>query len=269
MGGRTLPIDPDTALGIWCAPGETVTIPAVLRGRRSVRVTDAGGIPRPFVIDGRQAAGAAEVEAGAHILAVTGDAAVSRFLLISAERPELSPEGPPPPVPEAERAAVPKFAPLLAGATAFFDLGRSGSRPFALRVAEAGFYRVETTGRLATSLTLSDRFRQFQRSASANGVGRNALLIEYLVNSRGGRLSRQSAWTILRTAAERAGITADVSPHTLRPRHATPPQEGGADVRDVQELLGHASVTTTEIYTMVTVDHLREVYRSAHPRAMG
>ncbi len=99
----------------------------------------------------------------------------------------------------------------------------------------------------------------------AGGRGTPALL----VNSRGGRLSRQSAWTILRTAAERAGITADVSPHTLRHSYATHLLEGGADVRVVQELLGHASVTTTQIYTMVTVDHLREVYRSSHPRATG
>ena len=99
----------------------------------------------------------------------------------------------------------------------------------------------------------------------AHGRGTPALL----VNSRGGRLSRQSAWTILRTSAERAGITADVSPHTLRHSYATHLLEGGADVRVVQELLGHASVTTTQIYTMVTVDHLREVYRSSHPRAMG
>jgi integrase/recombinase XerD len=99
----------------------------------------------------------------------------------------------------------------------------------------------------------------------AGGRGTPALL----VNSRGGRLSRQSAWTILRTAAERAGLTADVSPHTLRHSYATHLLEGGADVRVVQELLGHASVTTTQIYTMVTVDHLREVYRSSHPRAVG
>lgn len=98
----------------------------------------------------------------------------------------------------------------------------------------------------------------------ALGKGSPALL----VNSRGGRLSRQSAWTILRTAAERAGITAEVSPHTLRHSYATHLLEGGADVRVVQELLGHASVTTTQIYTMVTVDHLREVYRSSHPRAV-
>ncbi len=88
-----------------------------------------------------------------------------------------------------------------------------------------------------------------------------------LLNARGGRLSRQSAWTILRTAAERAGITAGVSPHTLRHSYATHLLDGGADVRVVQELLGHASVTTTQIYTLVTVDHLREVYLTAHPRA--
>ncbi len=87
------------------------------------------------------------------------------------------------------------------------------------------------------------------------------------LNARGGRLSRQSAWTILRDAAAQAGIAADVSPHTLRHSFATHLLEGGADVRVVQELLGHASVTTTQIYTLVTVDHLREVYLAAHPRA--
>jgi len=87
------------------------------------------------------------------------------------------------------------------------------------------------------------------------------------VNARGGRLSRQSAWTVLRTAATRAGLTAGISPHTLRHSFATHLLDGGADVRVVQELLGHASVTTTQIYTMVTVERLREVYASAHPRA--
>ena len=95
------------------------------------------------------------------------------------------------------------------------------------------------------------------------GPGTPALFL----NARGGRLSRQSAWTILRTVAEQAGITADVSPHTLRHSFATHLLDGGADVRVVQELLGHASVTTTQIYTLVTVDHLREVYLTSHPRA--
>ncbi|MDT4892598.1 MAG: integrase/recombinase XerD [Pseudonocardiales bacterium] len=95
------------------------------------------------------------------------------------------------------------------------------------------------------------------------------------VNARGGPLSRQSAWTILRTAAERAGIggaggsLAGISPHTLRHSFATHLMEGGADVRVVQELLGHSSVTTTQIYTLVTVDRLREVYATSHPRARG
>jgi integrase/recombinase XerD len=87
------------------------------------------------------------------------------------------------------------------------------------------------------------------------------------LNSRGGSLSRQSAWTVLRNAADKAGLSGDISPHTLRHSFATHLMEGGADVRVVQELLGHASVTTTQIYTLVTVDQLREVYATAHPRA--
>lgn len=87
------------------------------------------------------------------------------------------------------------------------------------------------------------------------------------LNARGGRLSRQSAWTVLKKSAERAGVSVDVSPHTMRHSFATHLLDGGADVRVVQELLGHASVTTTQIYTLVTVDKLREIYATAHPRA--
>ncbi len=100
---------------------------------------------------------------------------------------------------------------------------------------------------------------------SAGGRGTPALFL----NARGGRLSRQSAWTVLVKAAERAGVRAEVSPHTLRHSFATHLLDGGADVRVVQELLGHASVTTTQVYTLVTVDSLREVYATAHPRALA
>jgi integrase/recombinase XerD len=99
---------------------------------------------------------------------------------------------------------------------------------------------------------------------AAAGRGTPAIFL----NARGGVLSRQSAWTILRRAAEAAGLDpARISPHTLRHSYATHLLDGGADVRVVQELLGHASVTTTQVYTLVTVDHLREVYALAHPRA--
>lgn len=104
---------------------------------------------------------------------------------------------------------------------------------------------------------------------AAAGRGTPAVFL----NARGGALSRQGAWTILRRAAQRAGLPVDgpqaVSPHTLRHSYATHLLDGGADVRVVQELLGHASVTTTQVYTLVTVERLREVYATAHPRARG
>ena len=91
------------------------------------------------------------------------------------------------------------------------------------------------------------------------------------LNARGGRLTRQGAWGVLHAAAARAGLApeTDVSPHTLRHSFATHMLDGGADIRVVQELLGHASVTTTQVYTLITVDRLREVYASSHPRALG
>lgn len=89
------------------------------------------------------------------------------------------------------------------------------------------------------------------------------------LNARGARLSRQSAYGVVRKAAEKAQLEVEVSPHTLRHSYATHLLQGGADVRVVQELLGHSSVTTTQIYTAVTPDTLREVYATSHPRARG
>ena len=100
---------------------------------------------------------------------------------------------------------------------------------------------------------------------STGGKGTPALFL----NARGARLSRQSVWAVLQKAAERAQLSSHVSPHTLRHSFATHLLHRGADVRVVQELLGHASVTTTQLYTLVTVDTLREVYAAAHPRAVS
>jgi integrase/recombinase XerD len=106
------------------------------------------------------------------------------------------------------------------------------------------------------------------RPALATATRRASASPAVFLNARGGRLTRQGAWAALRATAMRAGI-ADVSPHTLRHSFATHLLDGGADVRVVQELLGHASVTTTQVYTLVTVEKLREIYASAHPRALG
>ncbi|HLT60245.1 MAG TPA: site-specific tyrosine recombinase XerD [Microlunatus sp.] len=133
----------------------------------------------------------------------------------------------------------------------------------AIRVlGKGGKERLVPLGRYARA-AVSAYLVRGRPELARRGRGTPALLL----NARGGRLSRQSAWAILRATAERAGVAADISPHTLRHSFATHLLDGGADVRVVQELLGHASVTTTQIYTLVTVDHLREVYLTAHPRA--
>ena len=98
---------------------------------------------------------------------------------------------------------------------------------------------------------------------AAKGTATPALFL----GPRGARLSRQSAWLVIQAAAERAGLSAHVSPHTFRHSFATHLLQGGADVRVVQELLGHSSVATTQLYTLVTADALRDVYTTAHPRA--
>jgi integrase/recombinase XerD len=127
---------------------------------------------------------------------------------------------------------------------------------------KGGKERVVPVGSYARK-AVDDYLVRGRPALAAGGRGTARLFL----NARGGALSRQSAWTILRVAAERAGLATEISPHTLRHSYATHLLDGGADVRVVQELLGHASVSTTQVYTLVTVDRLREVYATAHPRA--
>ena len=127
---------------------------------------------------------------------------------------------------------------------------------------KGGKERVVPVGSYARK-AVDDYLVRARPALAAGGRGTARLFL----NARGGALSRQSAWTILRVAAERAGLETEISPHTLRHSYATHLLDGGADVRVVQELLGHASVSTTQVYTLVTVDRLREVYATAHPRA--
>ncbi|WP_127129115.1 site-specific tyrosine recombinase XerD [Georgenia sp. SYP-B2076] len=124
--------------------------------------------------------------------------------------------------------------------------------------------RVVPVGRYAVEAIEAYLVRGRPELAAA-GRGTPAVFL----NTRGNPLSRQSAWAVLQQAAARAGQDQHISPHTLRHSFATHLLAGGADVRVVQELLGHASVTTTQIYTQVTVQTMREVYAAAHPRALG
>jgi integrase/recombinase XerD len=144
---------------------------------------------------------------------------------------------------------------------------RSAEMPATVRLSgKGGKQRLVPVGSYARDAMEAYLIRA--RPALAAASGRAAASPALFLNARGGRLTRQGAWGALRNAAERAGI-AEVSPHVLRHSFATHLLDGGADVRVVQELLGHASVTTTQIYTLVTVDKLREVYAAAHPRALG
>ncbi len=152
-----------------------------------------------------------------------------------------------------------------------------------IRISEAVGLDVDDVDRDAATLVVTgkgDRQRRLPLGeVASNWIGdylvraRPALAVKgkgnpkLFLNSRGAPLSRQSAWAIVSDSAKSARIEADISPHTLRHSYATHLLERGADVRVVQELLGHASVTTTQIYTLVTADALREVYATSHPRA--
>jgi len=115
------------------------------------------------------------------------------------------------------------------------------------------------------ALTALDNYLVRLRPGLVEKSGKNESAL--FLNSRGGRLSRQSAWNIVLAAAKACGLEGKVSPHVFRHSYATHLLDGGADIRVVQELLGHSSVTTTQIYTLVTIDKIRQSYSSAHPRA--
>ena len=145
------------------------------------------------------------------------------------------------------------------------DLDHLVSDPAVLLTGKGGKQRYVPVGRYAVKAL--DAYLVRGRPPLAGKAVRKASPAVFL-NARGGRLTRQGAWGILREAAARAGQP-EVSPHTLRHSFATHLLDGGADIRVVQELLGHASVTTTQVYTLITVDKLREVYAASHPRAFG
>jgi integrase/recombinase XerD len=141
--------------------------------------------------------------------------------------------------------------------------------PLVRLIGKGGKHRIVPVGRYAARALQAYLVRA--RPGLAAASRRASASPAVFLNARGGRLTRQGAWGVLHAAAGRAGLPADaeVSPHTLRHSFATHLLDGGADIRVVQELLGHASVATTQVYTLVTVDKLREVYAAAHPRASG
>jgi len=123
--------------------------------------------------------------------------------------------------------------------------------------------RIVPLGQFATK-SINDYLVRIRPMLKSKNAKSNPALF---LNTRGDRISRQSAWNIVLRAAKDAGISEHVSPHVFRHSYATHLLDGGADIRVVQELLGHASVTTTQIYTLITIDKVRESYAMSHPRA--
>lgn len=146
------------------------------------------------------------------------------------------------------------------------DAGDTRSGGSVLLSGKGGKERRVPLGRYAAT-AIDDYLVRARPGLAAKGPATGQRAGALFLNARGGRLSRQSAWSVLRSAALKAGLSEEISPHTLRHSFATHLLERGADVRVVQELLGHSSVTTTQIYTLVTIDQLREVYAASHPRA--
>ena len=149
------------------------------------------------------------------------------------------------------------------------EYSESPEDPVVRLVGKGSKHRVVPVGSYAVRALQAYLVRA--RPALAAASRRVSVSPAVFLNARGGRLTRQGAWGVLHAAAARAGLdpVPGVSPHTLRHSFATHLLDGGADIRVVQELLGHASVTTTQVYTLITVDRLREVYASSHPRALG
>jgi integrase/recombinase XerD len=141
-----------------------------------------------------------------------------------------------------------------------------GADPVVRLIGKGGKHRVVPMGSYAVRALEAYLVRA--RPGLATASRRASACPAVFLNARGGRLTRQGAWGVLHAAATRAGLP-EVSPHTLRHSFATHMLDGGADIRVVQELLGHASVTTTQVYTLITVDRLREVYATSHPRALA
>ena len=123
--------------------------------------------------------------------------------------------------------------------------------------------RLVPLGKFAVA-AIEDYFTRTRPALAAKNTKSEPALF---LNARGRRLSRQSAWQIVLDAASATGLEGKVSPHVFRHSYATHLLDGGADIRVVQELLGHSSVTTTQIYTLITIDKVRETYSTAHPRA--
>jgi hypothetical protein len=179
---RRLPLDPDVPFALWCRAGEKIQVPLQLRGKRVIALIDERGAAAPYEINGTRFDKSATFDPGDYTIAVPAGSQDLRRLVLKATPVERIPSEPPPPFPDEKRLSLPSFPRLAVATPSFLDLDRTASTPYAITVSQPGIYRIETTGRLATRLMIRDRFLNFTRDAQSNGIGRNALICEYLLS---------------------------------------------------------------------------------------
>ena len=178
---RELPINPDTTLAVWCKPSETIQVPVLLKAKRLLSVTDKWNKPVPFSINGTTYENADLFDPGSYTLTLKGNGQNTRYLSVKAIVPERISSSPAPAFPDEKRNVLPEFPSISAGTISYLDLDRQSSSIYNIKADQPSFYRIETTGRLATQISIRDRFNVFTRSAQKNGLGRNGMLIVYLL----------------------------------------------------------------------------------------
>jgi hypothetical protein len=181
---RKLPINPDTSLTVWCKQNEKIRVPVRLKGERLVSVVDISNQTVPFSIDEKVFTKAEKFGAGDYTLTIQSDGPAAKMLCLKAVSPERLYTTPVPSFPDDRIAVLPDYPNLSSGTAAYLNLDRHSSQPYIIDIKEPSFYKIETTGRLATQLRIRDRFSIYSQNEQQNGVGRNAMLIVYLLTGR-------------------------------------------------------------------------------------
>lgn len=181
---RKYPLDPDIPFGFWCKSLQKIAVSVKLQGSRNVSVTDVDNKEYGFAVNGKKYDKSTLLGAGTYSFVFENTAPEERQIFLKSVSPERLPSSPMQSYPDETIAAIPKFTVLDAGSSAFTDLKRNSSAIYALSVLEPALYKIETTGRMATGISIRDRFGNYKISEQQNGIGRNAMVTAYLTGGQ-------------------------------------------------------------------------------------